>query len=213
MAAFSRAQHEGALAIETDVRLTKAGEVVLCHDATVEHVTVGRDRRRVADLDATAVDEVGLARLEDLLAWASRTEIAVNVEIKNDPRPLALVRAVARIVRRSDADVLVSSFERALVGAFTALVPNVPVAWLTRPGQNRAVDRFTRERSPSLCFAVHPELSQASKADFARWKERGLRIGVYTVNDTDDASRLVAMGADWIVTDQPAAMSELLHAG
>src|SRR3954470_13188087 len=50
MAAFEIAANAGAAGFELDVRVCGSGELVVCHDPTLERFTQGRDRRKVAEL-------------------------------------------------------------------------------------------------------------------------------------------------------------------
>jgi glycerophosphoryl diester phosphodiesterase len=207
LAAFERARGEGAVAIETDARLAATGEVVLCHDKDLRHATAGRDARRVADVSMQELAALGVARLDEALAWAAKESIAVNVEIKRDvPRPLALCRAVARVLVAARVDVLVSSFDPALVGAMAALAPRVPRAWLMHPDQRRAALTLARAATKDLVVALHPERTMITEPHLARWKQRGLAVGTYTVNDPLEGARLAELGVDWIFTDAPGAM-------
>ena len=207
LAAFERARTEGAAAVETDARLAATGEVVLWHDP--EH--------RGTRIAHTPLDELarrGIARLDDALAWARERGVALNVELKRDlPAPLRLARSVARVLRHAGAgtkvDVLVSSFDPALVGAMAGLLPSVPRAWLLHARHDRVAIPLARAAFPPLVHAIHPERSQALRhaSKMIAWRSRGLAVGVYTVNDVDEARRLAALSVDWIFTDAPRAMT------
>lgn len=122
IAAFERAFAEGADGVELDVRLSRDGALVLCHDPKLADGRVVARMLR-GDLDVPTLEEA---------LDACRGKI-VNVEVKPDvPRRLALVRAVVRALARGprDVDLVVSSFDPAIVLAFAALVPRVPRAML-----------------------------------------------------------------------------------
>ena len=206
MAAFERARAEGAVAVETDVRLTADRVIVLCHDKAHHGALVAHTPR------ASLRD---LTTLEELLAWARGTGVAVNEELKRDtPTRLRPARAVARAIARrraGDVDVIFSSFDPALVGAMAALASRVPRAFLVHARHGRLTLPLARAAFPPLVHALHPERTQADPARFARAKARGLAIGVYTVNDPAEGRRLAAMGVDWIFTDAPGALLAALN--
>jgi glycerophosphoryl diester phosphodiesterase len=58
--------------------------------------------------------------------------------------------------------------------------------------------------------AIHLERTQTSPRDLARYLARGLRVGVWTVNDPSEARDLVALGVASIITDDAATMLEAL---
>src|SRR5688572_10933517 len=82
-AAFDLALQEGAEGIELDVRLNASGEVIVCHDVTLERVTGGRDRRAIHQLTSDECKAVRLdggerlPRLIEVLDWAERHEACV----------------------------------------------------------------------------------------------------------------------------------------
>jgi glycerophosphoryl diester phosphodiesterase len=210
LAAFERARSEGAQAVELDVRLCASGEVVVLHDPALGRVTDGRETACVADLPWSALARVKigtsehLARLEDVLDWASSSDFSLNVEVKRDvPDRIALVRAVATLVDAARADVLLSSFDPFVLLALRLLLPRRPAALLTDANQRSAPALHALCRPP-IAAGLHLERRQAASSSVvARFKKRGLFVGVWTVNDPDDARRLIADGIDLLITDEP----------
>jgi glycerophosphoryl diester phosphodiesterase len=189
IASFERARSEGARAIELDVR-THGGEVIVLHDAT---------RASAGELRARDVPTLG-----DVLSWARERDVAVNVELKHDvPSRAALARAAARLVRASHADVLFSSFDPLLLAGVAVLAPGVPRALLVHSRQARWADAMQAAMRPRFAAALHLERTQTDPRVMARARARGLRVGVWTVNDPREAADLVALGAETIITDAP----------
>ena len=208
LAAFERAAREGARAIELDVRTCKTGEVVVFHDESLERLTEGAERRLVADVTWGELARLRLAGdariplLAEVLAWAAADDIVVNVELKRDvPSRIALAREASSIISASRARVALSSFEPRLLAAAAAYDPRTPRAILTYAGEGVRGDVLLALSRAPLVFAVHVEHTQISSAAIARWKRRGLKIGVWTVNDPREAAHLLRLGADYIITD------------
>jgi glycerophosphoryl diester phosphodiesterase len=207
--AFGRAVSEGAHAIELDVRTCATGEAVVFHDADLGRVTRGENVRKVADLpmkEVVRVRLVGGARiptLAEVLDWAS-TRCAINVELKRDvPSRTTLARAVAKATREARADVLFSSFDPYLLTTMRALSPRTPRAYLPIPD--------ARPVFPPLgLFAVHYGRQQASSENVALAKQRKLKVGVWTVNDPEEAITLARLGVDWLITDGPGVVRAAL---
>lgn len=203
--AFAQAQKEGAAAIELDVRTCATGEVVVLHDADLTRMTNGTDARKVAQVPLrelvrlTLKDGARIPTLAEVLEWAS-TRLAVNVELKRDVADmLTLARVAARTIREGRADVLISSFDPLLLQAVRALAPRVPRAFLTLPRARPVVP-------PLGIHAVHLEREQATGAWVLAQKERGLKVGVWTVNDPVEAKDLAFLGVDWLITDAPGSI-------
>ncbi len=208
--AFARAHEEGAGAVETDLRLS-ADEVVAFHDPTLARMTEGTDIRAIARVPcAELAASLEVPRLADVLAWAEKAGCALNLEVKHDvPDRLALVRAVVRQLRVGAVSVLVSSFDPYVLLAVRALAPALPCALLTDPGQSYAPLLHGIARPPFV-FGLHVERRQVDALRIARWKRRGLAVGVWTVNDPEEAQRLADDGVDLLITDHPGRLARAL---
>ena len=198
LAAFEQARAQGARAIELDVR-THEGQVIVLHDPPRE--PLARLRPEVPTL-------------AEVLAWARVHAVGVNVELKHDvPDRLALARATALEVSGARADVLFSSFDPSLLAMVAVLAPRVPRALLVHSAQKRWADAVQEAARPPLVQAIHLERTQTHPRDVARYLARGLRIGVWTVNDPSEARDLVGIGVASIITDAAGVRLEALGRG
>lgn len=216
--AFDRALADGADGVELDVRACADGALVVLHDADLARVTGGADTRAVHEVASSALPPLaGGARaptLDEALDLCASKDALVNVELKYDvPDRVGLVRAAARALARTRARALVSCFDPRMLLAVGALAPRVPRAWLTSPDQ-RAIDLaialFAR-RGP--LFAVHLERRQASPRRIASLLDRGLRVGVWTVDDEAEVRALFALGVGWVISDAPAVARAAIAQG
>ncbi|MCL2449042.1 MAG: glycerophosphodiester phosphodiesterase, partial [Polyangiaceae bacterium] len=94
--------------------------------------------------------------------------------------------------------------------------PAVPRALLTHARQMRAADvvrDLLRGPLTRLVPAVHLEQAQATGEAVARYRSRGLRVGVWTVNDPAAAASLAVLGVGSIITDAPGAVVAALYRG
>jgi glycerophosphoryl diester phosphodiesterase len=217
LASFGQARAEGARAIELDVRSCAGRGVVVFHDDTLTRMTRGRDSRRVRDVPEEELVRIDLGQgatvpsLREVLAWARREGVAVNVEMKHDvPRRRGLARDTIAIIQASGADVLLSSFDPLLLALAAAHAPSTRRALLTQHGQPRWAAALQEAMRPSLVTALHLELAQATPVALARYCRRGLRVGVWTVNDPAEARELIRLGAASIITDHPGEIREAL---
>lgn len=203
LAAFERALADGADGVELDVRACATGELVVLHDRDLARATHGRDERRV---EAVALHDLPehIPRLEDALALCAARDALVNVELKYDvPDRVGLVRRVAAALRGSRAQVLVSCFDPRMLLGVGLLCPHTPRAWLTSPDERAIAASIAAFAWPGPLFAVHLERRQASPRRVTMLRRRDLRVGVWTVNDADEARALFALGAGWVISDVP----------
>jgi glycerophosphoryl diester phosphodiesterase len=216
--AFERARDEGALAIELDVRTSADGVAVVFHDPELSAMTGSRDTRevdRVPLAELRAIDLGGGARipaLADVLVWAVESRIGVNVELKHDvPDRGEVARAAAFAVRVARADILFSSFDPLLLALIAGRLPSVPRALLTHSGQSRWLGWLQQGVRPPIVEALHVQRTQVDPSAMARYARRGLRVGVWTVNDPAEGVAFLRQGASWIITDRPGALREALR--
>jgi glycerophosphoryl diester phosphodiesterase len=194
IAAFDRARAQGARAVEFDVR-TSGDHVIVLHDAP----------RVAADVPVDA------PTLTETLEWARAHDVAVNVEMKNDvPSRASLARATVRAVRDSRADALLSSFDPLLLAMAAALAPGIPRALLVHSRQRRWADLVQARIRPPAVTSLHLERTQTDSRVVRGALRRGLRVGVWTVNDAREAADLVALGVATIITDAPGAILEAI---
>ena len=116
LAALEAALAAGAHVAEIDVKLTRDGQLVLMHDATLERTTDGRGPvsaltlAEIRTLDAGSWFDRKFAgtrvpSLDEVLAW-SRGQLGILVEMKNCPErdPKFIDETIAAIERNNAAD-------------------------------------------------------------------------------------------------------------
>ncbi len=215
--------------LEMDVRLTRDGEVVVIHDATVDRTTDGTGPvgsltySELERLDAGArfVDPAGRAsfagrgvtipRFEDVLTALPGSRM--NVEVKE---PQVAARLV-EIVRRHGAEsrVLVAAeYERC-----RRAVRGYPGPW----GASRHhVFLFLAScrlpgggpYTPGADVLQVPEVWKGMPIVTPRLvreaHRRNIPVQVWTVDDVADMRRLLAMGVDGIQSDRPDLLADVL---
>lgn len=188
----------GADAVEVDARRCGSGEVVVCHDATVDRVSNGEGA--VADLSRAALgalDVFGTGEGVPTLAAvadALPAGVGLNVELKERGIAADALAAVADV----DA-VLVSAFDSVALGE-AADVGDRPLALLfgASPGDGLAAAR------DSECVAVHPALGICDEAFVRDCHDAGLRVNAWTVRDRETARQARRVGVDGLIADAPA---------
>lgn len=216
LAACAQVLARGADAIEVDVRLTADGVPVLLHDATLDRTTNGRGplaalaAAQVAALDATiawrrrrATPEPPPTLAATLALIADR--VPLFLDLKGDPRvPAALVTAVLAAQRAAGARrVTLLSFDWSALLQARTLAPGVSVGALAAwwpPGGVPALARLAAAGIEWL--GLHHRVLTPQRAGAVR--AAGLRLYVWTVNDSRALRRVAPLGADAIATDHPA---------
>jgi glycerophosphoryl diester phosphodiesterase len=215
---FRAALAAGADAIETDVRLSSDGEVVIFHDASGERTCGQQALLRASPWSVVSGWDAGLGerpvRLLDLLE--EMPEVFFNVDIKDDD-PEAAVRTV-EVVRRMGAQgrVGLGSFHVSAARAVArtgwtgqmALVPREVAALRLLPRWLGAL--FVRGNAAQI--PTHQGRFRLDPPWFiARCHEVGLRVDYWTIDDPAEAVSLVRAGADGIVSNDPGAVGAALR--
>ncbi|MCX5579754.1 glycerophosphodiester phosphodiesterase family protein [Kaistia terrae] len=217
-------------AIEFDLHLTDAGELVVIHDATLDRTTTGtgpvrsltsesRKAIRLKGPDGALIDE-GVPIFEDVLEiFRDHPNTQLYVELKSDgegrPYPGIVAKAAEMLrayglVDRSclhSFDIQVVRDVRDLAPEFMRLI-SVDRVWAERQG---GLEAFMTEVDDLVdVIGIHHELFEAEFDTIVR--VRGLdRVSVWTINDPDLMRHWIARAPRWLVSDNPVLLRELMR--
>lgn len=232
--AFERAAALGVDVIETDVRRTLDGEVVVIHDEYVGRTTDGAGR-----VGAMTVAE--LRRLDAAHRWSpdggrsfplrghgvavptlrevfeALPAVRFNIEPKQaDP---ALAASLCRLIREHGMTtrVMVGAFSGSALEQFRRECPQVATSASTSEvAAFLAMQRsgLAASYSPVMQALQVPEWAGAVRVltkDFVEAAHgRNLRVHAWTVNAEGDMRRLIELGVDGIMTDYPDRLLKVL---
>ena len=222
MAAYRRALADGADVIELDVHQARGGALVISHDRTLERALgvplaiaeheLGALREAVAARHPGADPRELLPTLEEVMA--AFPGVRLNIELKADSAPLAeaVAAAIARQGRQDTA--LVASFHDEALDAFRRAAAG-RVATAAGPGEGVVFylcyllevpcrPRYEALQVPLRLRRSWPRvrLDTAAFVEFAH--RHGLEVHYWTVDDEETIRRLLALGADGVMTNHPA---------
>ncbi|MFF1541518.1 glycerophosphodiester phosphodiesterase family protein [Microbacterium sp. NPDC058269] len=212
-AAFAAAHAAGVDYIETDCQVTADGDVVLFHDATLDRL-IGDGRRvdevRTRELRSMFADHGGLLTVTDALA--SFPDVRFNIDVKTaaavDPLGPILVDHTHRVLLTSFSDVNRRAALASVLRAGAALRPATSggsrtIASLRALSALRlSPTRVLREIDALQIPERFGALSVLTPALLRAAHRHDAEVHVWTVNDPADMQRLVALGADGIVSDR-----------
>jgi glycerophosphoryl diester phosphodiesterase len=232
--AFENAEALGADAIETDVRLSRDGHVMVFHDEETRRIcgvpgTIeGRTRAEIETLEAgfAFTDEfglfpwrgvgVGIPALADVLSRFPRMRF--NVDAKS--RDPALAVALARTLR--DA----ASVDRVCVGSAHAdqsnrlreLLPEW-ASFLPTGAALRHVASALHLLPARWCPEGYQLAALSRRAGHPRWFLRALQrhfgarampLQIWTVDDEQEMRRLLEAGVHGVMTDRPDVLKAVM---
>lgn len=215
VAAFARAFDLGYRYFETDVHATRDGVLVAFHDRTLRRMT--GERTAIADLTweearRVRVDGESVPLLVELLE--AFPDARFNVDPKHDEAARPLVELL-RSRRELDRVCLASFSDRRLAYLRVALGPAACTSAGPREVARARVAASARRRVSigADVLQVPPgsgplELVDARFLDAAH--AAGLPVHVWTVNDRAEMVRLLDLGVDGLMSDDPHLLREVL---
>jgi glycerophosphoryl diester phosphodiesterase len=208
--AFEKAIHAGATAIELDVQRCATGELFVLHETDISRTTTG-----TGDVRQLSYEQLKKLRVKDahgnitqhhmptLNEVLDMTEgVLVNIEVKAADSIGHLEGVVNEYIAagRNPHDFLISSYKKTEILRSLRVLPLVPAAvilWGT-PSEDE-IDLYASWG----VSAIHLDWNDGdtTEAVVRRIHDRGMCIGIYTINDESDAEAAEALGVDYIFTD------------
>ncbi len=199
----------GATAVEVDIRATSDGYLVLSHDPTLERT-------------------FGLAKR------VSDTKLSEMKELRFNGEPVATLEdAVQAVAGRVglDLDIKVTGYEERIVGVikerghfestmFTSFFPEVifRINEIAPEANKGLITMGTTKEAILICSEIGSETILPFFGDLDdelinRIKSSELRMIPWTINDPDEAQRLLNEGAEGVITDDPCNLAKLIDRG
>lgn len=229
MPAFERAMEHGVDALEMDVQVTRDGHLIVAHDDTATRTTGAALAWSALDLvDAQRLDAGwGFIAADGARPFAGRgihaptfehvldafPRVRINVDLKG---ARAVEHMLALIERKRVANrVTLASFQLSTLvqirrrgyGGETGLSQPEVASLLGIPAVLWRQLPFTGTAAQVPVAAGRLRLDRA--AFIAKCHSLGLRVDFWTIDDRDEAARLLALGADGIMTNDPGALRDL----
>jgi glycerophosphoryl diester phosphodiesterase len=233
MPAFERALEIGIDALEMDVHVTRDGHLIVSHDPTAARMAAAPLAWANLDLaDARRLDVgwgfvapdgtrpfagkgITVPLFDDVLA--AFPGVTINVDIKSDARAGKLAVALVK-AQRAESRVTIASFALDQIrrvrklgyGGETALAQSEVASLFALPAVVWKQLPFTGNAAQ---IPTHAGPLRFDRAPFiAKCHLLGLRVDFWTIDDAEEAKRLLALGADGIMTNDPAAIRPLFLA-
>jgi glycerophosphoryl diester phosphodiesterase len=226
IAAFDHGVACGADGLECDVHLSRDGVVVVHHDETLERTTgvsgavADRTADELARLDAAFTFQsdggtafpyrssgLGIPRLRDVLRRYPGMRFIIELKA---PDPELAYRTIDDVRAASAVDrTALGSFYWRVLNAARTYEPRIPTgasqeetrwalyrSWVGWPLGRTKYREFQVPERYGLTTIVSPRfLTHAHRS--------GLPVKIWTVNDEADMRRLIAWGADALISDRP----------
>jgi glycerophosphoryl diester phosphodiesterase len=233
LAAFRNALTLPIDAIELDVHMSRDGHLVVFHDNVVDKRTNGSgnihdlDFAYLRGLNAAAHFPGGWPEPQQIPTLREVLDLAkgraqVYIEIKTSKRngtlgryPNIAERVVEEVRSASMLDqVLVISFDWMILPLIKSLEPALPAGAIVskdvwNPGAEHALQNLIGQVKMLWCNWINVDCGLFTEDMPEAAHERGLKLGLWTVNTEDALRRFAAAGVDALTSDRPDLFSAL----
>ena len=218
LSAFRKAVELKSDGLETDIHLTKDGELVICHNYDINNTSDGEgfvaqmtlDELRKYDFSSYFSPEFAgekIPTLDEFLEISRNLEI-INIEIKVPHQKNDIVRKAIERVKAFNLEeqVLFSSFSVELMRESKEINPKIKTAALYDinsplvPEISADPVAFCKKNNLD---ALHPIVLFIDKDFIDRCHSGGIKVNYWTLNDKNALDTVREMGVDGIITDVP----------
>ncbi len=214
--AFKGAIQVGADWAELDVQQTADGEVIVMHDSNLKRTT-GLDKEvwqvtwnEIKDLDNGSwfdkkYQTVRIPTLEEVLK-VCRGKIHLNIEIKPSGHDKDLEEQVAKLLKKYHMrdTCVVSSLKYDSLRKIKQADDSIETAYITSVSYGNFTDL-------EYADGYSVESTLLSKSFVNKAQKTGKQIYVWTVNSEERLEKVVGMGIDNVITDDPVMAKELIY--
>ena len=214
MAAIMLAAEEGADYVEIDVQETSDGTIVLVHDKDLLRVFGIKKGiweasfEELKDLDSGGwfspeFSDQRLATLDQVIK-SIKGKAMLNIELKFNGHQKQLAKEVVRIVRENDFtdDCILTSLDYAGIQRARAAGPEFRTGVIITSAIGDVTKLDGDLISVSAGTVTRDLIDRARLAD--------LEVHVWTVNSVQQMNKMIGMGVDQIITDDPKLLGEVI---
>ncbi len=196
----------GATAVELDVRSTLDGHLVLSHDPTLER-TCGLSKQiseiKLSEVQTLRTRGEKIPTLEEAVrAVAGRMNLDLDIKL------VGCEEQIVNIVREHDhlGNTLFTSFFPQVVYRINQIAPEAKKGLITMGTTEEAVlicPEIGASTIVPFCGDLDDKLLRIAKSS-------GLSTIAWTVNEPEEAKRLLEKGVDGIITDDPCGLAKAM---
>ncbi|MBE6669091.1 MAG: MBL fold metallo-hydrolase [Ruminococcaceae bacterium] len=201
----------GANGIETDIRKTKDGVLVLFHDNTLERV-MGES----GDVESLTLEELRsfniskngytdkIVTLEDFLEKFAFRDITFAIELKGSD----VERETADLLRKYNmkAKTVVTSFKLEYIRKFREYAPEFSTGHLIKEISAEEINALKELSVNEIC----PRASLLTKENVRMLHREGFRVRAWGVGDEETMRHVAQCGADGMTVNFPDKLAEFL---
>jgi len=231
--AFELALKAGADMVELDYHQSKDGAQMVIHDATLDRTTDAKDRWQKKKIPAASKTAAEIQSL-DAGSWFDPKYAGTKIPLLIDVLDVVHAAGNVTLIERKNGDpadcvkmlqekslinhVVVQSFSWDYLKDFHRLAPTQVLGALgppetladgTKPsGMRKSLSAYWLDLLKPTGAKAVVWTDQVSKKTVRLAHERGLKVWIYTINDTKHARQLLDLGVDGIITNNTSLIRQ-----
>src|SRR5690554_1293757 len=219
--AFQNTYDQGLRGFETDVRITKDGELIIFHDASLERIT--GQQGIIEEMTAAELRKIktkkgnSLLFLDELLDFlADKPGLYLELEMKTNqkayPQPLlekycAQLYQAAMAKKPASSTYLFTSFDKRPLQYIKATYPEADLLFITSSPLTKEVVQETLELGVNR---VGCNLGGTSRKMVQEAQEAGIFVSLWPGHSVNDFLLGVALGSDYLCSDVPVEVLQYM---
>lgn len=208
MIAFKKAIERGFDGMETDVHLTLDGQLVLCHDESIDRTSNGTgyikdmtlEQLREYNFHYNSEYNEKIPTLEELLLLIKDTDLLLNIELKTDCFHYeGIEQKVYDLVKKIGVQdqIMYSSFYLPSLLKMREIDDNVYVGYL----YYKDIDTKHDEVLEHNFKYVHPDYKLLDTSVMKFYNDHNIKLAVWTIKTQEEYYRMKDYGIDVVISN------------
>ncbi len=216
MTAFKAAKELNADWIELDVKQTKDHKIIVSHDTNLKRVTgvnlktweatyAEIEKLDAGSLKSSQFKGEKIPLLDDVIKWAKKNNIKLNIELKPTGHEQNFERQVIEIIKENNfiSECVVASQVHDVLETVKNIDKNIKTAYV----MGLALGDITTITNADY-FSVEATSITSDMVD--KVHQKGQQIYAWTVNTEESINKMISLNVDNIITDDVKLANELV---
>lgn len=208
MAAYKKAIEMNSDGIELDIRLSKDGKIVICHNSTIDETSNGSGE--ISEMTYEEILKYDFSKefpeyspqhaplLSEVLELFKPTNMLINIEVKDSDSAIPAIELVKKM--EMQGQIVYSSFNHRCIKNMREYDPSIDAGLLYGEEVSEDMESYIKEYNAT---AVHPYFSSVNDKIIDICNRNGYKIRAWTVNEPEDIEAMVKLDIDTVITNYP----------
>jgi glycerophosphoryl diester phosphodiesterase len=213
--AFQAAIDYGADAAEMDVQMTKDGTIVVLHDSSIDRTSTGTGNiwdvtyHDIENLDNGSFFDASFADTRiptlDQVIKLCKGKLFLNIEIKRTGHDDGIEQKVIDIIKDNNFQEQcdITSMDYNTLVTVKSIDPSIETVYTTNVALGNVEDMAAAD-----AFSI--EGTFVTQSFVRQLRQNGKKFYVWTVNDEEQMQKMINLGANAIITNDPSTCRELV---